>query len=243
MRRRAVAAETCTASASAVSGTGKLTRMDNVTWYRRDATGMVLEQIRAPHATFANPGWRLDQPVSFDVRGTRRVELQPTILAQRITPAQVAMSKVDPDGENFVELYQSIQALKAQGRRTSELEGKWWHKISGPLSAMLMPLLGAVAGFGLARSGGLFMRAVIGMALGFAYFVVENLGLAMGSFGGYPPLLAAWGPFVLFAAQHEAEVVRHRLKRPEFDAAPAPADRVGVEPQHPPKGHQVPPEK
>ena len=42
------------------------------------------------------------------------------------------------------------------------------------------------------------MRAVIGMALGFAYFVVDNAALAMGSFGGYPPLLAAWAPFLLF---------------------------------------------
>ena len=31
-----------------------------------------------------------------------------------------------------------------------------------------MPLLGAVAAFGIARSGKLFVRAVIGMALGFA---------------------------------------------------------------------------
>jgi len=78
------------------------------------------------------------------------------------------------------------------------MEGKWWHKISGPLSALLMPLLGSVAAFGLARSGHLLVRAVIGMALGFAYFVVDNAALAMGNFGGYPPLIAAWAPFMLF---------------------------------------------
>ena len=33
------------------------------------------------------------------------------------------------------------------------------------------------------------------MALGFAYFVVDNAALAMGNFGGYPPLIAAWAPF------------------------------------------------
>jgi lipopolysaccharide export system permease protein len=48
----------------------------------------------------------------------------------------------------------------------------------GPADALL-----GVAAFGLARSGQLFMRAVIGMALGFAYFVVDNAALAMGSFG------------------------------------------------------------
>jgi lipopolysaccharide export system permease protein len=71
-----------------------------------------------------------------------------------------------------------------------------------------MPLLGAVAGFGLARSGQLFTRAVIGMALGFAYFVVDNAALAMGSFGGYPPLLAAWAPFLLFCLVGETVLIR-----------------------------------
>ena len=72
----------------------------------------------------------------------------------------------------------------------------------------LMPLLGAVAAFGLARSGLLFVRAVIGMALGFAYFVVDNAALAMGNFGGYPPMLAAWAPFFLFLLIGETVLVR-----------------------------------
>ena len=87
-------------------------------------------------------------------------------------------------------------------------EGKWWHKFSGPLSALLMPLLGAVAAFGLARSGALLVRAIIGMALGFAYFVFDNAALAMGNFGGYPPLVAAWGPFLLFLLVGETVLVR-----------------------------------
>ena len=71
-----------------------------------------------------------------------------------------------------------------------------------------MPLLGAVAAFGLARSGKLFVRAVIGMALGFLYFVADNFGLAMGNLGAYPPLLAAWGPFLLFLLIGEAVLIR-----------------------------------
>lgn len=71
-----------------------------------------------------------------------------------------------------------------------------------------MPLLGSVAAFGLARSGQLLVRAVVGMALGFAYFVVDNAALAMGNFGGYPPLIAAWAPFLLFALVGETVLVR-----------------------------------
>lgn len=120
----------------------------------------------------------------------------------------MAISKVDADSQDFAQLKQSIALMDASGRRTAELKAKWWHKFSGPLSAVLMPLLGAVAAFGLARSGQLFIRAVIGMALGFAYFVVDNAALAMGNFGGYPPMLAAWAPFLLFALIGETVLIR-----------------------------------
>ena len=99
-------------------------------------------------------------------------------------------------------------SLSAAGRNSDELRTVWWHKIAGPLSAVLMPILGAIAAFGLARSGQLFVRALIGMALGFAYFVVDNAALAMGSFGGYPPLLAAWAPFFLFLLIGETVLIR-----------------------------------
>ena len=195
-------------SAATISGEGKATVMDHVTWYRRDSKGMITQQIRSPRATFAAPGWRLESPVLFDVPSAETRRLAPLVLAREITPGQVAISNVDADGEDIFRLAGTITAMRDAGRRTSELEGKWWHKLSGPLSAMLMPLLGAVAGFGLARSGQLLIRSVIGMALGFAYFVIDNAALAMGNFGGYPPLIAAWAPFFLFLLIGETVLIR-----------------------------------
>ncbi|MCC6926174.1 LPS export ABC transporter permease LptG [Novosphingobium sp.] len=195
-------------TAQTVSGEGQATRLEGVTWYRRDAAGMVTEQWRSPRASFANPGWRIESPMKFEVASTQQTAMPSQVIATGVTPAQLAIGRVDPDGQNFVALSRSIKALKASGRRVTELEGKWWHKFSGPLSALLMPLLGSVAAFGLARSGNLWIRAVIGMALGFAYFVVDNAALAMGNFGGYPPLIAAWAPFMLFLLVGETVLVK-----------------------------------
>lgn len=195
--------------AALVSGTGPATRMRNVTYYQRDPRGMIQRELRSDSATWANPGWRLDSPQVFDVRTAAATRLGgPLVVGKELTLNQVALGKVDPDAEPLPQLSRSIKALDEAGRRTAEVKGKWWHKLSGPLAAILMPLLGAVAGFGLARSGQLFTRAVIGMALGFAYFVVDNAALAMGSFGGYPPLLAAWAPFLLFFFVGETVLIR-----------------------------------
>jgi lipopolysaccharide export system permease protein len=196
-------------AAATVSGSGKATKMRNVTFYERDPKGMIERQMTSDSATFADPGWTLTLPRIFDVRTAQSTQSTgPVTVARDLTLDQVALGKVDPDAQSLPELSRSIKALDEAGRRTSELKGKWWHKISGPLSALLMPLLGAVAGFGLARSGQLFARAVIGMALGFAYFVVDNAALAMGGFGGYPPLLAAWAPFLLFFLVGETVLIR-----------------------------------
>jgi lipopolysaccharide export system permease protein len=195
--------------ARSVAGRGTATRMTDVSWYRRDGAGMVTEIVRAPGATYAKPGWHFSQPTGFDVQSARRIAYPAgQVFARNVDPAQVVIRKADADGESITQLSQSIDAIRSAGYRTSELEGKWWHKLSGPLSALLMPLLGAVAAFGLARSGMLFVRAVIGMALGFAYFVVDNAALAMGNFGGYPPILAAWAPFFLFLLIGETVLVR-----------------------------------
>lgn len=192
-----------------VSGEGKAMVMTDVTWHRRDPTGMVTEIVTAKSATYANPGWRFDHPLTFDVQSARRTAVKgDAVYAQGVTPTQVEIRKADADAESITRLSRSIAAIHAAGHSTNELESRWWHKISGPLSALLMPLLGAVAAFGLARSGQLFMRAVIGMALGFAYFVLDNAALAMGSFGGYPPLVAAWAPFVLFLLIGETVLIR-----------------------------------
>lgn len=192
-----------------VTGTGADTVLTGVTYYARDADAMIEREVHAPRATYAGPGWRLERPSQFEV-STASAGTAPAAMtvAPGISPAQVALRNVDADAEPLWELSRSIEALETAGRRTAEFEAKWWHKISGPLATVLMPLLGAVAGFGLARSGHLFARAVLGMMLGFAFFVVDNAALALGSFGGYPPLLAAWAPIVLFALVGETVLVR-----------------------------------
>jgi len=195
-------------AAQQLTGSGEEIRMTGVTWYQRNDAGVLSHQIRAASATFANPGWMLSNAERFDVAAADAATVDQIVVGKGLSIAQIELHSVDADSQNFFELSRSIDAYEAVGRRTSELRAKWWHKLSGPLSAFLMPLLGSIAAFGLARSGQLFLRAIIGMALGFAYFVVDNAALAMGSFGGYPPFLAAWAPFFLFALIGETVLIR-----------------------------------
>jgi lipopolysaccharide export system permease protein len=191
----------------AVRGTGVATSLTGVTVYDRDWETLK-RIITAKGARMADGGWILEGADIFDVdRGTRTTAAAYPYGAG-LDPTQFTLSNVNPDEESVATLRIAIAQLKAAKRDTAELETGLWHKFSGPLSAVLMPLLAAVAAFGLARSGQLFLRAVTGMALGFAYFVADNFAVAMGNLGAYPPLLAAWAPFALFLLIGETVLVR-----------------------------------
>ena len=193
--------------AGQVTGKGPTTELHQVTYY--DRTGDRLTAVvSGARAVPADGGWRMDNVRVFDVRAGKASSRPVISFAQGVAADRFTLAEVRPDGMSFKALARAIGDLRAAGRPTVSLDTVLWHKISGALSAVLMPLLASVAGFGLARSGALFIRAVIGMALGFTYFVADNFALAMGNIGAYPPLLAAWAPFLLFLLIGEAVLIR-----------------------------------
>lgn len=188
-------------------GKGAGTRLGGVTLYDR-AGGSLVSIIRAPNGKRVAGGWEIGPATRFDVASGTLTTLGSVVVGRDVRPDQFTLASVDADSLSFGALKAAIGDLADAGRATKALEGSLWHKLSGPLSSVLMPLLGAVAAFGIARSGKLFVRAVIGMGLGFAYFVADNFALAMGNLGAYPPFLAAWAPFLLFFLIGEAVLFR-----------------------------------
>jgi lipopolysaccharide export system permease protein len=164
--------------------------------------------LTAQRGTYDGNAWRLENGDVFDLDSGLTTKASTLLYGEGLDPTQFTLANVSADEQDFRTLRNSVEQLKLAGRPTAALESGLWHKLSGPLSVVLMPLLAGVAAFGLARSGQLFLRAVIGMALGFAYFVADNFALAMGNLGAYPPLIAAWAPFLLFLLIGEAVLIR-----------------------------------
>ncbi|AEI38559.1 MAG: LPS export ABC transporter permease LptG [Zymomonas mobilis subsp. pomaceae] len=190
-----------------VQGYGDKTRLSGITLYQRDNNALT-SMLFADHAVWTGHGWRMSNVKYFDV-ATDNITAQPDYdLNEDLPPERFTLAEVKAEEVEAIPLFRTIKALDAAGRPTDELKAGLIHRFSGALAVILMPLLGSVAGFGLARSGHLFLRIVIGMSLGFAYFVADNFALAMGNLGTYPPLLASCAPFVLFFLIGEAILVR-----------------------------------
>ncbi len=198
-------------AATATTDRGRVS-LGRVTLYDRDG-GTLKRIVVAPTARehweagrFA--GWTAPAARMFNVASGGVTSVARFDFGAGVRPDQFTLADVSADDRSLGVLGGQIDELRAAGRPVGPLETGWWHKLSGPLSAILMPLLAGVAAFGLARSGALFLRAVIGMALGFAYFVADNFAVAMGNLGAYAPLLAAWAPFLLFLVIGETVLIR-----------------------------------
>jgi lipopolysaccharide export system permease protein len=199
--------------ADSVTGKGAGVRLTGVTVYDRD--GGELHRIFSAPSAATKPGpagttngWIAPDVTMFDVVSGTQLKMARYDFGEHITPDQFTLADVNADERSLMDLGAAIDDLKTAGRPTGPLQTGWWHKLSGPLSSILMPLLAGVAAFGLARSGALAMRAVIGMALGFTYFMVDQFASAMGNLGAYPPFLAAWAPFLLFLLIGETVLIR-----------------------------------
>lgn len=181
-----------------VARNGRILVVDDVTQYERNADARLTGILKADFAVFRDEEWTLFDGRRFDLNGQAVETLAKARWKTGIPPERFLALAVTPDNVSFGELFSAMVRLEDEGYPVRALAASLHHKIASPLATVIMPLLAAFAAFGVVRGGKLFFRAAAAMGLGFAFFVVDNLMLAMGQFGRVPPSIAAWSPLVLF---------------------------------------------
>ena len=182
----------------AVYRNGPTVILEQVSIYSRDETGKVANLVRANWAAYIDNEWILFDLRRFDVATHSFVPEESSVWDITLPPERFLNATFEPDFSNAISLYRAIKRRSAEGRQVNSLIASLLQKFTGPASTLLMPLLGAIAGFGIHRAGSLLLRVVTGMALGFTFFIADNFMMAMGEFGVAPPFLAATAPFLLF---------------------------------------------
>ena len=172
--------------------------VDGVSIYHRDEQGNLVGLTHANFAAYVRGHWTLFEVRHFDPLDHSMTTAESEPWDTNIPPRRFLEATVRPNQVSFLTLWRAIVRLRDEGVSVGGLMASLFHKFTGPASTLLMPLLGAIAGFGIHRAGSLLFRIVMGMFLGFAFFVADNFMLAMGQFGVAPPLLAAGAPVLLF---------------------------------------------
>lgn len=177
---------------------GEIMVMDNVSQFERDKNARLTSIEKADFAIFQDKRWTMFDVRHFDVDSHETTLLSTKNWPTTIPPDRFLALSVKPEHVSIFKLYKAIQQLNPTGHPASVLISSLYRKIAGPASTIIMPMLAALAGFGVHRAGMLFVRVMSGMAIGFGFFVVDNMIAALGQFGKLPPFMSAWGAFMLF---------------------------------------------
>lgn len=92
----------------------------------------------------------------------------------------------------FWQINAEIKKAKAAGFDTTRLVMHLHKLLALPLTLLAMAVIAAGASLNLAREGGTLRLLIVGGALGFGVYFIDNLIGAFGETGSLPPVVAAW---------------------------------------------------
>jgi len=184
------------------------TELEKLIIFRRDANGLLREQVYAKRAVLSGGRWVLD-----DVLVYYRDNLEPThfptlVYSGDMKPAQAGIRSGAPEDMSLAELSYFIEN-HGFGIRPVWVYETWANKrLSLLFSGLLMMGMCVPLATRFRRGGGLGMLFAAGVGLGFAFFIVDGVSLTMGELGFVAPWLAAWLPVAAFGALAAAMTLR-----------------------------------
>jgi lipopolysaccharide export system permease protein len=115
-----------------------------------------------------------------------------------LTPRILSVLLVPPEKMSIVTLYSYVKHLRENRQEAGRYEIALWTKFIYPLAVVVMMVLALPFSYINAREGGVSMRIFIGIMLGLTYHVVSRLFGHVGALAGWPPMVAAFAPTVIF---------------------------------------------
>lgn len=186
--------------ASRAARLGNTVELKDVTLYERAPEGGFARVVYARSGALQAGRYNLRDIRSLSLAKGRAVSIARETFFLPISADRLFARSRDPERSTLGELSRLINSMRKEGSPSTELETVFWRRFFRPTGALVMPFMGAVAGFGLARRGGAVFRLLIGGALGFSYFVFDSVLASLGELGVISPLFAALSPFAIYAA-------------------------------------------
>ncbi|MDB5971467.1 MAG: Lipopolysaccharide export system permease protein [Hydrocarboniphaga sp.] len=144
----------------------------------RDGRWSLSEVVRTEFADDSAKVEKLDQ---YELQGG----LSPNVLKLFVLQAK----SLSTDG-----LLELIHYLDDNGLDSSEQRLELWEKIVEPLTVMAMMMFAVPFVFGSLRNSGAGLRLMIGVLVGVAFYVINQVTADLGQLYGWPPSIAACTP-------------------------------------------------
>lgn len=176
------------------------TVLANVVIFRRDANGILDQQIYAVGAVIENGKWLLKN-VDIYFGGERpRQHVDTLPYDGSLTPAAAGQRTGEPEELSLRDLRYFV-ANSGFGLKPVWVYQTWWFKrLSLVFTGLVMIALCIPLASRFRRGGGMGGLFAAGVALGFLFFVADGISVTLGELGFVTPWFAAWFPVIGFLA-------------------------------------------
>ncbi len=183
------------AHADAAARYGSKTYVSGLTLYQIDQDGLLSGYVSAKGAYPGTPSWTLlnaerARAGQNDWRHDERIGWTTPLKAADFLPAAPPQS--------LLGLLRQVRKQRALDQSAARAMTMLLGHVAKPLSDVLMVVLALFAGFALPRQGGTAQHLLLGLGVGFLYFALDNLLLALGHGGVLSPFVAAFGALTVF---------------------------------------------
>jgi len=179
-------------------------RISGVTLYQFGPNNKLVSSRYAKEAVYENNQWQflnVDESIIYDDH-VQTYHYKKQSWPVKIDTHLVMLSKVDPNQQSLHKLYQYLKFRRSSGMGQGPYEFVFWKRIFQPLSTLVMILLAIPFIFGTmgrgAQSNSGF-RVVIGIFIGFGFYILNQFFGPMSQVYQIPAVLAALLPSVIFA--------------------------------------------
>jgi len=184
----------------AASANAQATQLEDVIVFRRDANGLLREQVFAKNAVLTDGRWQMSDVIIYYRENLKPVKLASLVYSGSMKPAAAGARSGDPEEMSIGDLDYFIENA-GFGIRPVWVYQTWWHKrISLFVAALIMIAICVPLAARFRRGGGIGALFAAGVGLGFLFFVIDGISLTMGELGFVTPWMAAWAPLLGFAA-------------------------------------------
>ena len=172
-------------------------RIQDITIFRRNEEGILLERLDARSARRETTNWVLVDVIKRDAANAQPQHVAELHWRDPIPLDVLRLATIEPK-ELPINIIESVVSNRGYGQLSVDLYQTWFHhRIAGTLSPAIMIFLALSLAKGTGRRQGTGRLLISGLAIGFAFFIYDGIVLSIGEAGWLPPWLAAWSPKIV----------------------------------------------
>lgn len=157
--------------------------------------------IKAKAAYLSQGQWVLKEPAKTMLKSRRVMTARPQTLSLNFSfnPRLIEISRQSSAEVSIVQLWHNIRYRQEFGLAAGQYEYAFWQRLFQPLTTIVMIALGVPFIFGSLRDTTMGFRMLLGILIGFGFYMLNQFFGPFSMVYQLPPLLAALLPTLFFA--------------------------------------------